>query len=572
MTIYMLRPTPPPMDTASSPLLRRSLPTATRLAWLLCFSTSIAFADSGDAKTAPAAPPAANYTDNSPTSTVSTTYHYSNYYYSPTFPHSTRFPSFSSTSSFTTERQRVFFPGSEPALGQPVTRKPQAVRGYNVPAKLETYVSEIFFAPLSAHLYDESLAKKRQQKVDAYRSERAVELSELRATLERLRTSDTATRVAALRDLSSRQDSRLRELEQRAETIRDDLTRGTFLHSGVYWNSYRSWRLGDDTRYESAVDEFKVMRGAAFFQNGMSLGQRRLLREITIELRESSFAGSDPTADIALDAPGPYFFFSPATSRIRLPLQLPAELTTRLEDFRSKKEALKAELRDTIYKSDRAWLNSTRTNALQQLAEKQGPEIEELERLAEELRYELVKYPYPDQPAHSILSNDLVRRISSYLKRKEDLQRAMLARLQEIRTTLPTDRVEFERKDGALLLVVVPNRSASSTIKRKREEIVRGLPAFNEQHAATYRDLNRERAALREEVSRLTTATAKRTSQSVDELLTEFSRSFEKQENWNLYRDYYTAVLEPGLSPEQRRLLYDAAIEELMAYTPLSRL
>ncbi|HRE79609.1 MAG TPA: hypothetical protein PLN52_01110, partial [Opitutaceae bacterium] len=512
------------------------------------------------------------YTDNSPTSTV-TTYHYSDYnYYSPTFRDSTRFSGFSSTNSFTIERQRVFFPGSEPALAQPVTKKPQAVRGYNVPAKLETYVSEIFFAPLSAHLYDESLSKKRQQRIDTYRSERGVELTELRATLERIRTADTTARVAALRDLSSRQDSRLRELEQRAEEIRDDLTRGTFLHSGVYWNSYRSWRLGDDTRYESAVDEFKVMRGAAFFQNGMSLGQRRLLREITIELRESSFAGSDPTADIALDAPGPYFFFSPATSRIRLPSRLPTELTTRLEDYRSKKETLKTELRETIYKNDRAWLNSTRTNALLQLAEKQAPAIEELERLAEELRYELVKYPYPDQPAHSILSNDLVKRISSYLKRKEDLQRVLLARLQEIRTTLPTDRVEFERKEGALLLMVVPNRSASSAIKRKREEIIKGLPAFNEQQAATYRELNRERTALREEVSRLTTTTAKRTSQSIDELLAEFSRSFEKQENWNLYRDYYTAVLEPGLSPEQRRLLYDAAIEELMAYTPLSRL
>lgn len=531
-------------------------------------------AESGSAApSTPSAPSTAAYTDNS-ASQVVTQYSFNNsdYYFSRSLHSSAyRYPNFS-TRSYITERQRIFFPGSEPALGQPVTRRTATTPAYNIPAKLETYVSEPFFAPLSTHLYAESLSKRRQARIDTYRTERAEALAELRATLDRVKDDDQATRMAALRDLASRQDFRLRELEQQADEIRDELTRGDFITFSVDWNAYRTWRLGDDTRYESATDEFKVVRSAAFFQNGLSLGQRRLLREITIELREAVLAGNNPTADIALDAPGPYFFFSPATSRIRLPLGLPAELTARLDEFRSKKEALKAELRETLYKYDRAWLNSTRTNALSQLAKTQAGAIEELERVAEELRLELAKYPYPDRPAQSILSNDLAKRISSYLTDKENLQRDLLNRLLEVRTALPSDRVEYERKDGSLVLVMVPNRSASGAIKRKREEILKTLPAFNAEKSAAYRDLTRLHTALREEVSKITLAASRRSAQSVDELLAEFSRSFEKQETWNLYREYYTAVLEPGLSPEQRRLLYDAAIEELMMYAPLSQL
>ena len=42
----------------------------------------------------------------------------------------------------------------------------------------------------------------------------------------------------------------------------------------------------------------------------------------------------------------------------------------------------------------------------------------------------------------------------------------------------------------------------------------------------------------------------------------------QQQEIWDKYRDYQTAVLLPGLSPEQRRLLFGAAVEQLALPLP----
>ena len=39
-------------------------------------------------------------------------------------------------------------------------------------------------------------------------------------------------------------------------------------------------------------------------------------------------------------------------------------------------------------------------------------------------------------------------------------------------------------------------------------------------------------------------------------------------EIWRNYRDYQIAVLQPGLSPEQRRLLFDAALEKIALTNP----
>ena len=69
--------------------------------------------------------------------------------------------------------------------------------------------------------------------------------------------------------------------------------------------------------------------------------------------------GNDPTAEISLDNPGPFFFFQPDTARVRLPVNLPAALSSKLDEFRAKKDALKKELRDALYKQDAPGSNIT---------------------------------------------------------------------------------------------------------------------------------------------------------------------------------------------------------------------
>jgi len=47
-----------------------------------------------------------------------------------------------------------------------------------------------------------------------------------------------------------------------------------------------------------------------------------------------------------------------------------------------------------------------------------------------------------------------------------------------------------------------------------------------------------------------------------------FSEAVQQLETWRNYRYYQVAVFEPGLSPEQRRLLFDFAVEKLAPPLP----
>jgi hypothetical protein len=520
----------------------------------------------------PAPPPTAAYVDRPIVTTTSTTHYsppsyHSNYYGDSYGRWSSNWGGFGpgSISSYTTTtfvRRRIYFPPGVPALGQPLPTKSTAPL-HNLPTtNLQNYVAEPFFPPLSALVHEEGLSKKRQQRIDEYRAAKLAVVTELRNKLTALKTAEPSVRQQALSELASSQNARIRELETTAEEIREDMVQGGFFRPGVDWNESRDWRLGDDTRYESYQDEYKVARGAAYFQRGLSLEQRRLLREIAIELRE--FA-ADPISAISLDTPGPYFYFSPHAARIRLPADLSANVTAKLERYREMKDSLKKELRDTLYKEDRRWLDSRRAASLTQLAEQQTPRFADLEVLAEEIRRDLQGYRYPDEPKQSVLPDDLAQRISVYLDKKVELQRDLTSKLAEVRKELVTDRVEFVREGDGFAIQIVPSRSRS--LERKRESIRASLASFNRESVARYATMAREKEVLRAEVMKISEASPKANAhKSVDQLLSEFSRSFAAQEAWNRYREYRIAVLEPGLSPEQRRLLFDAAVEDLTSH------
>ena len=53
-----------------------------------------------------------------------------------------------------------------------------------------------------------------------------------------------------------------------------------------------------------------------------------------------------------------------------------------------------------------------------------------------------------------------------------------------------------------------------------------------------------------------------------DVLSKNFSEALQQLETWRSYRNYQIAVFEPGLSPEQRRLLFDLALEKLSLPLP----
>lgn len=467
--------------------------------------------------------------------------------------------------------RRYFFPPVPPALGEPYvknrTKAASLVRS-TIPITLSDYVGEPFYSPLSPFLFEEDISKRRQKTIDDYVATRDALVKELRAKIATVETLDAASRESQLAEFAREQTPRIVELEQKAEDLRKDLTHWALFSDSADWNDGRTWRLGDDTRYESTLDESKVMRGAAFYQEGLSPAQRRMLREYSMQLDDS---GSSPTTDTALTSRGPFFYFSPETSRIRLPANLPADLEAKISAYREKKANILKELRDALYKHDRDFFNFNRRAALHELADKQASEIAALEPLAEDIRRGLAAIPNPNQPAPAtkVLPTKVADRINSYMTQRSALLDALNGKVQELKRQFPTSRVETVRMQGGVGVMLVPYRRLSSEDERKADAARDQLVAFNQQQVSAYVGLMHEKEAIREALVESAGPLAPIvTPRIVDVILLEFASVLQQQEIWNNYHDYQVAVLQPGLSPEQRRLLFNAGLRKLDLQIP----
>ncbi|HEX2860921.1 MAG TPA: hypothetical protein VHN79_04745 [Lacunisphaera sp.] len=486
--------------------------------------------------------------------------------------HGSRFSSpggvFSHNRSFspltvTTYYQMLASPPVPPALGDaiPEKRLQASLTKFSPPSTLASFVYEPFYTPLSPLLFSENLSKARREKLNTYRAARNRALEALRARIDSLQSAAPEVRQAELAAFARAQTPELVDLEGTAEEMRENYVDGSWFESGSDWNSTRRWRLGDNTRWESNVDEIKVMLGAAYFQEGLSPAQRRLLRELAMELTDSL---RSPGAEIALSAPGPYFYFTPETARIRLPAGLPPELEQKIQAYQDEKAALKQELRDALYRHDRALFEFKRTNTFKALAEKQAPALARIEQLAEELRAGLSVLPNPAKPPSIPVPRELAGRIKQYMDTKVAWQRAMIARRDVLRSEFPEDRVEFVRQRDSIVIQIVGHRRTPTDTKTLRDAALAELETFNARQSREYTALGREKEKINGELLAVASSLASRGgNKSVELLLTEFGYAFGLQERWERYAEYETAVLQPGLSPEQRRLLFGAALESM---------
>jgi hypothetical protein len=143
-------------------------------------------------------------------------------------------------------------------------------------------------------------------------------------------------------------------------------------------------------------------------------------------------------------------------------------------------------------------------------------------------------------------------------------QQAMLARREALRNEFPEDRVEFVRQRDSIAIQLVGNRRTTPETKAKRDAALAELETFNATQTKGYAAMAREKEKINAELLALASSLASHGGgKSVELLLAEFSYAFSQQERWERYAEYETAVLQPGLSPEQRRLLFGAALESL---------
>ena len=460
---------------------------------------------------------------------------------------------------FIDERVPVFFPPTPPPLGRALPRSNPAGGRLAAPPEMAAYVNEPFYPALATRLALKRLPEKLRGRLEDYRRAKVALLVELRAELERVQMLEAVERAAALRAFAARQATALRALEESAEGLRRDLG-----SSDLSWNAYRQWRLGDNERRGFSPSEVaQVMRAAAYYQEALLPAQRRLLREIALELLN---AGENPEAAAANH---PYVFFPPEPARISVPADLPAEVAARLADYETRKSALKKELYDAVVAYDGLRFAFFRPNPLKALAERQRTPLAELETLAEEIRRGLSgRTEIMPVMERTPLPSSLQTRLNTLLQDIGAAQRRAVERIEAILAgtrDLPM-QASYRFEAEGLRFVVIPSRALRGggaippavleRIVAARERISEAGAEYDQRLAT----LLAERDAIRAEAAK---TLGVRESGKLDQAIGTAVRVANARETEAVYREYRQALFEPGLSPEQRRLLFDGAIERL---------
>lgn len=464
----------------------------------------------------------------------------------------------------------VFFPPTTPVFGTPIPdtlpQKSPFGRIFPPPEDLADFVNEFFYPALGTRLSEDKFGPKFRDRLEAYVTTRTTLLNELQARLAVLSANDAAARERDLREFAAVQTPRIVAFEKDAERLREDFIHASFIDYNVDWSVNREWHLGDKTIRPGAMRanaEFQVIRAAAYYQKGLTTEQRGLLLEIAIEDGENLSLARSRAPQARHDPL--VIFFSPETSRLRLPRQLTPALTASLGAYNHEKDELKRELRDTVVEQDKASAGQ-RTRAFEALAERQWSRLRSLATHAEEVRQHLAAQPAPPlPPLPPRLPADLTARIEAYKGEKAALEKERAQFLQSL-STMPVSmgtgtysgmqamRRAFEQRGQLIQQRMVEfeqaNASRYAALKQSLVTIEADLTAF----AQIYPDPETRRP--------MDARTLMRRTNETNQLFDKIGREAA------IYPGYRTAMLEPGLSPEQRRLLFGAALVGLAQPLP----
>jgi len=473
----------------------------------------------------------------------------------------------------------TFFPPLVPILGGSLYEARQPIRGTNLrpapPEGLADYVNECFYPVLGTRLFQAGVDRKLQDRLDAYRANRTALINELVEKLAILEPAEPAVRATELGTLSASQRPRILALEAEAERLRDELVRGNLHQGSADWSAERTWKLGETkiSRPDlAAAAEFHVIRAAAYYQKGLTAEQRGLLREVAMELQVAARAArrlpssrNDPiVANFDLAA----VFFSPETARLILPTGLPSALVSQIATFNRDKAVLKQELHDAVVQQDKA-SNGRRTDAFVSLAESQRARLAALGDLAEEIRLGFAALPPPPPPAASPLPPDLLARIEAYEKDRAELDGELNDRLRVVILPQPMDAAPTRlTKDEDRYWHERVNAARAATVKRVTENFQRENRDRYTRLAQRFELISADLAAAAE--MRIDPKTGRPlTPQTLQLRHNEAMRQFDRLGREEaIFKNYRTAMLLPGLSPEQRRLLLGAAVVGLAQALP----
>lgn len=439
-----------------------------------------------------------------------------------------------------------YFPPVVPPLGVDVSFADPLAVGPAAPAGLAPFVNEVFYPLLANRLANGGLPPALRERLEDYRTTKLALQNELRSRIAAAAELDAGARERQLAAFAAEQTPRLVALEATAERLRSELRPTGLLglpHPNDDWIAVMIDRTADAVPAAPSRQPARaeMLRGVAFYQDGLSVEQRQLLRE-------AAFADG-----VGPDAPGPHrlLHFSPALARFRLESPLPPLLDQKIGYYSSAKAALRNELTDALQEIPAT--PGTNTDRAKRLAAAQAPRFAALDAIAEEIRRELAALPNrPGAAVTPSLPPELSVRITVYRSHKLEALRTLHAML------IPDARRAGESAGRYLAADGSPLPADRATKVRQ------AVAEFDRRQAELVGALNQEKAAIRAALAEHMRASGgPQDRKSVDDLLRDFENARQQQELWEKFRDYHAAVLLPGLSPAQRRLLFDGAIVSL---------
>lgn len=458
-----------------------------------------------------------------------------------------------------------FFPPVPPLLDSDIPVIAPLDPGPPAPELMSGFVGEIFYPVLATRLAANDLPREMRARILSYHDAKIALTDEIRARILALKDAGPLERTRQLQALAAREAGPIADLVGSAEKIRQDLReRNVFgLPTDVHEAripARKKIRSVADTPSDSAglLLESEAILDAAFYQDGLSPVQRKFLFESAIELRDRAVPKTGEA-----QAGTRILSFSPATARIRIPADLGEAMEQKIRDYLAAKDELKSELRDMLHRNSDA-SEVTVAGAVADLAQAQAERIARVQGMAESIREGLALMPNPPgPPVPRSLPPELASRISLYRTHKVQLLKALRAMLAaptptgnpDPGTPKPDDKgtgAASWMHDGTTTSDV---RAASLTVSAEE---------FNRTQTDLIAQVNREQADIREGLAAYVRSTNGQSDRkSINDLLRDFEEARMREEIWEKYRDYQTAVLVPGLSPAQRQLIFDTAIGEL---------
>jgi hypothetical protein len=469
----------------------------------------------------------------------------------------------------------LFSPPDIPRLEAPIvpldlSRDPRR----RTPPEMADFIYDPFYAPLAARQANGDVTAKQQQRIDAYLAAKLTQQNALRNKLESLRSADVLTRQRELAAYAAEQTPLLTALEAEAESIREAIIKGEFLQEDINWIDFRMWKLGRDSFQSSTIAvnaQYQVIIGAAYYQKNLLPAQRRLLREVATDINELSDKPADGPQSVAAATSdsSPLFSFSPETARLRLPANLPGPLMDKILAYEKEKSALKQELNDVLKDADDAVFAVLRNRTAKELAVKQEARLAALEILAEDIRRDFAVQPQqprpPDLPA---LEPGLAGQIKSWIADKRARQTFLSNMLTAVARVVPIQSARTTKDDSGkeILNIRLNTRGQRPERIQAANRIIQDYRTETAQRAEA---LVRKEQAIRTALAAMFRSPGgPDRDREVEQFLENYEEIMDRQDLWYRYDDYRAAVLQPGLSPEQRRLLFDAGIGELKLPLP----